>query len=127
MSRNRKAQSAAIRFKPVVKAVLLCLLIGGSGVGYVWQKDQLDGLGKQIKSREVHLKHMVDHNERLQRQLADMRGYKYLEMKIQELKLGLVPPQPGQVWYLAEPGAEAPSTPTERQYAARNGSPLELP
>jgi hypothetical protein len=41
MARNRKNQSAAMRFGPVLKALLLCLLIGGSGIGYVWQKDQI--------------------------------------------------------------------------------------
>ena len=45
MARNRKYQSAAIRFGPALKALLLCLLIGGSGVGYVWQKDQIIRLG----------------------------------------------------------------------------------
>ena len=30
MAANRKSQSAAIRFGPVLKALLLCLLIGGS-------------------------------------------------------------------------------------------------
>jgi len=45
MARNRKSQSAAIRFGPALKAFLLCLLIGGSGIGYVWQKDQIGRLG----------------------------------------------------------------------------------
>ena len=41
MARNRKNQSAVVRFGPAVKALLLCLFIGGSGVGYVWQQNQL--------------------------------------------------------------------------------------
>ena len=45
MARNRKYQSAANRFGPALKAFLLCLLIGGPGVGYVWQKDQISQLG----------------------------------------------------------------------------------
>ena len=48
MARNRKYQSAASRFGPALKAFLLCLLIGGSGIGYVWQKDQISQLGQQI-------------------------------------------------------------------------------
>ena len=52
MAKNRVNQSAAIRFGPALKAFLLCLLIGGSGVGYVWQKSQIHELGKMIKARE---------------------------------------------------------------------------
>jgi hypothetical protein len=45
MAKNRKNQSAAIRFGPALKALGLCLLIGGAAVGYVWQKNQIDQLG----------------------------------------------------------------------------------
>ena len=38
MAKNRKNQAAEIRFGPVLKVVLLCLLIGGSAIGYVWQQ-----------------------------------------------------------------------------------------
>ena len=72
MARNRKHQSAAIRFGPTLKALLLCLLIGGSGVGYVWQKDQIYKLGQQIKKREVRLRELADNNEKLRKQLGTM-------------------------------------------------------
>ena len=55
MAKNRKYQSAALRYGPAFKAFLLCLLIGGSGVGYVWQKNQIYELGQQIKKRELRL------------------------------------------------------------------------
>jgi hypothetical protein len=103
MARNRKYQSAAIRFGPALKVFLLCLLIGGSGVGYVWQKDQISQLGQQIKKRELRLVEMDNYNERLRKQLAEMRSPRFLERRIQELGLGLLPPQPVQVWRLAEP------------------------
>jgi len=38
MAHNRKSQPASIRFGPALKAFLLCLLIGGSGVGYVAER-----------------------------------------------------------------------------------------
>ena len=47
MAKNRKYRSAALRFGPALKAVLLCLLLGGSGLGYVWQKNQIYELGRQ--------------------------------------------------------------------------------
>ena len=79
MARNRKYQSAAIRFGPALKAFLLCLLIGGSGVGYVWQKDQVSQLGQQIKKREAQLKGLVYQNEKLRKQLGEMRSPASLE------------------------------------------------
>src|ERR1041384_1177966 len=103
MARNRKSQSAAIRFGPVVKAILLCLLIGGSGIGYVWQKDQIGRLGRQKKDREIRLDRLKHQNSDLHQDLAFMRRPKALEERIKELKLGLGPPQPGQVWRLTEP------------------------
>ena len=89
MARNRKYQSAAIRFGPALKAFLLCLLIGGSGVGYVWQKNQIVELGQQIRKRELRLTELDDQNEKLKKQLAMMRSPQFLEQRIQELNLGL--------------------------------------
>jgi len=120
MARNRKSQSAAVRFGPALKAFLLCLLIGGSGVGYVWQKDQILKLGGQRKSRELQLGQLEDQNEKLSKQLATMRSPQYLETQIQRLNLGLVRPQPGQVWRLTEPAAEGQRPGTEHQFAAQN-------
>jgi len=125
MARNRKYQSAAIRFGPALKAFLLCLLIGGSGVGYVWQKDQISQLGKEIKRRELRLLELGDQNKKLSKQLAAMRSPSFLERRIQELGLGLVPPQPAQVWRLTEPLPDLPHPDAEQQYAAPQRSGTE--
>jgi len=103
MGRNRKYQTAAIRFGPAVKAFLLCLLIGGSGVGYVWQKDQIVQLGREIKRREIRLIELRDQNEKQKNQLETMRSPRCLEARIKELNLGLVQPLPAQIWRLPEP------------------------
>jgi hypothetical protein len=125
MARNRKYHSAAIRFGPVLKAFLLCLLIGGSGVGYVWQKDQIYLLARQIKKRELGLKGLADQNEKLRKQLATMRSPRFLEWRIQELGLGLVPPQPAQVLRLSEPARGWPGPEGERQYATPGEMTIE--
>lgn len=106
MSRNRKSQSAAARFGPALKALVLCLLLGGSGVGYVWQQDQIGRLGKQIKARESRLEQLQEQNEDLRRKLESLRSPGALQRRIQELNLGLVPAQPTQIWRLPEPGPE---------------------
>ena len=114
MARNRKYQSAAIRFGPALKAFLLCLLIGGSGVGYVWQKNQIFDLGQQIRKREKILADLEKQNDQLRRQLAWMQSVKYLEGRIKELNLGLVPPEPAKIWWLRETRQLQPSERPER-------------
>ena len=73
MAGNRKSQSAAIRFGPALKAVFLCLLIAGSAIGYVWQKNEIYRLSQQIRQGELRLKQMTDDNEKLRVKLADLR------------------------------------------------------
>jgi hypothetical protein len=126
MARNRRNQSAAIRFGPALKAFLLCLLIGGAGVGYVWQKSQIDGLGRERLKRERRLAAGRGHNDKLEKHLAEIRSPAFIEGRIKELNLGLASPHPSQVWRLAEPPrlpegtAEEPETvPAGRLAAAR--------
>ena len=126
MSRNRRNQSAAIRFGPAIKALLLCLLIGGSGVGYVWQKSQIGELGKEIKKHELELSALRQLNDKMRKQLAIMSSPRFLEARAKELNLGLVPPQPSQIWRLPEPVATPPPTAeSKRQYAAQQGPAIE--
>ena len=124
MAKNRRHQSAAIRFGPALKAFVLCTLIMGSALGYVWQKSQIYELGQQIRKREMRLKELQDQNEKLRRQQAFMKSPQFLEARIRELNLGLVPPQPSQIWYMKEPVTES-QLPQNRQLAARQ-SPANI-
>lgn len=123
MARNRKSQSAAIRFGPALKAFLLCLLIGGSGVGYVWQKEQIAMLGKQIKSKEAEQRRLEVENGRLERLLANMRSPTFLELQIRKSGLGLAQPKDNQIIWLREPLADPVRAVNEAQYAARSDRP----
>jgi len=97
----------------------LCLVIGGSGVGYVWQKNQIYELGKQIKQREQRLSALEQQGEKLKKQLATLRTVQSLEDSIKKLNLGLGQPQISQVWHLVEPSRDGAGTMTnETQYAA---------
>lgn len=129
MAKNRKSQSAAVRFGPAIKAFLLCLLIGGSGVGYVWQKSQINELWAQIGKRDKHLAELRDQSEKMRRQLAMLQTPQYIEMRIKELNLGLVQPQPAQIWRMVEPPAEI-ARPADglrgAQYAARQSNNNDL-
>jgi len=97
MAKNRKNQAAEIRFAPVLKVVLLCTLIGGSAIGYVWQKSQIDRLGRQIAERENRLKQLKNDNKLLADQIAFLHSPVMLDRRVKELNLGLAPAQPMQV------------------------------
>ncbi|HWY76382.1 MAG TPA: hypothetical protein VN281_12230 [Verrucomicrobiae bacterium] len=125
MARNRKNQSVAIRFGPALKALLICAVIVTACLGYVWLKKQLGELGQQTRRREVLLRELHAQNEKLRRQLAELQSVPMLEARVKELKLGLQPPQPAQVWNLTEPAAD-PAGSAEKQYAEKLKGP-DLP
>ena len=127
MARNRKHQSAAIRFGPALKALLLCALIGGSGVGYVWQKSQISELGQQISKRERNLAQLQEQNKKLRDQLAMLRSPAKLDQRVRELNLGLGQPQASQIWRVAEP-ADQPSAhrePAQQFVAQQTRGPMQ--
>jgi cell division protein FtsL len=106
MAKNRKNQAAAIRFGPVIKVLLLCALFCGSAVGYVWQKNQIYQLGKQISEANSHLKQLTVDNKKLSDQLAYLRSVVTLDQRARSL--GLAPAQPMQVVRLPEPTFSSP-------------------
>ena len=120
MAKNRKNQSAAIRFGPALKALFLCLLIAGSAVGYVWQKSQIYQLGQQIRQREIRLARLQNDDQKLGDQLSILRSPTMLDRRARELNLGLSPAQPMQVLRLAEPASAPPENKNlTRQFAER--------
>jgi hypothetical protein len=108
MARNRKNESVALRFGPALKAFGLCMLLGGAAVGYVWQRSQIDELGRQITEREKKLAEIREQNKKLRDNLAILRSPGRLEQKLKDLNLGLVLPQPMDVWRVSEPVAPVP-------------------
>ena len=108
MGRNRKNGSATW-LVPGVKAALICLLLGGSAIGYVYQKNQLIELGRQIQKKQQHLKGLSDGNARLHAQLQTLQSPKFLGERARELKLGLVQPAQSQILTIVEvPATTAP-------------------
>ena len=60
---NRKKGNKAVRFGPALKAVLICVVTCGLGLGYVWQKQQINSLGQQIKENEIKLEELRRENK----------------------------------------------------------------
>jgi cell division protein FtsB len=113
MGRNRK-NGSAVRFVPAVKAALICLLLGVSAIGYVYQKNQIFDLGKQIQARERKLVELRSSNAKLQKGLLTMQSATQLEKRTRELNLGLVQPAQSQILTIVEvPAIAVPKPATE--------------
>jgi hypothetical protein len=125
MAKNKKSQTAAIRFGPALKAFFLCFIIAGSAVGYVWQKSQIYELGREIRQREIRLTQLKSENQKLTDQLAILRSPVMLDQRARALNLGLIPAQPGQVYRLPEPVLRSLQDNLARQLAGQaDGAPL---
>jgi len=116
MARNRK-NDAALRVGQVMSAVALCALFAGLGLGYVWYKNQIDLLGRQIKDHEMRLADLQRQNKMRRDQLATLCSAPALDARVKKLKLGLGPPALSQVIRLVD----AP----DYEQAVQTPSPLE--
>jgi ABC-type phosphate transport system auxiliary subunit len=115
MARNKKHDSV-LRAGPLMKAVTLCALFAGLGLGYVWYKDQIDLLGRQIKENEVRLGELQRQNKMRREQLATLCSPVALDARVKQLNLGLGPPALWQVIRLVDARdiAQAPQAPEQR-------------
>ena len=123
MAKNRKNLAAAIRFGPALKASFLCLLIGGSAVGYVWQKNEIYRLGQQIRQRETKLAQLQNDNKRLSDQISILHSPVMIDRRAKELNLGLTPATPMQVVRLTE-ATFVPEKKSLRKFAQRPATEL---
>ncbi len=104
MKRNRKREQ--LRFGTVTKSLAVCICIGVSGLGYVWQKNTIYRLGDEIKKRETALSSAHKRNLMLAAQMAHLESPAQLEAECQQYNLSLVAPKENQVVRLYEPGPE---------------------
>src|SRR5262245_27470908 len=126
MAHNRKHQSAAVRFGPALKVLLLCLFVGGSGVGYVWQKNQLLRLSSQLKNVEKDLEKRRGENQLLNRYVAERLLPEALEAKVHEFKLGLVPTSATNILFVTDRPIEPSTAGNELTESKRSTVPSGL-
>ena len=112
MARNRKNESAASRFAPALKALLLFAFFVTAGVGYVGYKSQTKILGDQKRACELRLSSLQQKNASLQAQLKILQSPVALELQVKKLNsdknnLGLGPPAQTQVVRLVESAPES--------------------
>ena len=99
---NRKKNGSNVRFGPALKAVLICLITCGLGLGYVWQKQQINTLGGRIKENEIKLEELRRVNKDLGDRLAYLMSPQELDARLRNLNLDLQVPLPQQIVGLVE-------------------------
>lgn len=107
MARNRKNQPASLKLGAALRVFVVCLVLGGSGVGFVLQKNKIYDLGQLKKRREVELDNLSKDNDRWRDQLRGLQLPQRLADRVRQLNLGLVPARPEQIIWLPEPASQA--------------------
>jgi hypothetical protein len=102
MPRSRKNRLASVSASSVVKMGLACLLLGTACLAYLWQKNQISLLAQEKKRGEMRLEELRRLNKARGDHLAYLRLPWVLEVRVKELNLGLVAPQPEQILRLVE-------------------------
>jgi hypothetical protein len=125
MARQQEGQTLAAWPGPALKAALICSFIVACCVGYVWEKQQINVLAEQFGKKEARLAELRNQNDKLKRQLASLLSPAALDQRVKDLKLGLGPPQPTQIWWLPEPADRPGTFKTELRYAAASPSGAE--
>ena len=116
MSRRRVG---ALKPKTVITSIVICSAICLAGIGYVWAKTQLWGLGKKQKMLEVHRDDLRRGNESLQRTYAAMCTHERLAARAKELQLGLSAPTNSQMIRMPEPQPRSQQPPPPRYYVVK--------
>ena len=104
---NRKRKKLSVRFGPALKAVLICLVTCSLGLGYVWQKKQINDLGAQIKENENKMEDLRRENKRRGDTLAYLMSPQELDARLRQLGLDLEVPRPEQIVVLVDAKIEA--------------------
>ncbi|MBR90334.1 MAG: hypothetical protein CMO66_03560 [Verrucomicrobiales bacterium] len=99
---TRRNGTMLARFGPAVKAAVICLVTCGLGLGYVWQKQQIAQLGKEIKGLEMRLGDLNKENKELGDTLAQLKSPQVLDQLVKQWHLELEMPRPSQVVVLEE-------------------------
>ena len=115
----RRRRVGALKPKTVFTSIVVCSAICLAGIGYVWAKTQLWGLGKEIKRLEVRRDELKRGNEALQRTYAAMCTHERLAARVKELQLGLSAPTNSQMIRLTEPPPRSQQQLPPRYYAVK--------
>lgn len=117
---GRKGDGVAVA--PALAVFCFCLFAGVAAVGYLYQKNQLETLGREIRYKEIHLEDLKAENEKLADLLTRYQTPRYLDMAVKRERLGLVEPREEQILRLEETQHSEPAQISERRWVRRRSA-----
>jgi hypothetical protein len=123
MARTRQNASLTARLAPALKALCLCTFVGGSGIGYVWQKDQVHQLGQVCRKLESRRDELRRANKIQADSLNTLCSPAHLKARVKQFNLELVEPDPTQVVRLVEYRFGSPETSPDRKLVLQAAPP----
>lgn len=118
---KRENETAGFTFGPAIKAFLFCLFIGGSGLGFVWQKQEIGDLGRQLKDAELRLEELRRQNKNRTETLQQFLDPRLLAQKATTQFPDLTQPVANRIFILPEP------PPMVRESVAPAAAPSSVP
>jgi cell division protein FtsL len=111
----KQRRKTALKAKNVILSIAICTAVCLAGVGYIWAKSQLYGLGREIKRLETKLDELKRTNALMHQAYAAMSSPRELDAAVRRLNLGLAAPRPDQIVRMREPVPQR-----ETNYAAND-------
>lgn len=124
MATNRRRDADAVRIGVLVRALLICAMIAGLGIGYVRQNAEQLSMGRRISELEQRRERLTRTLEAQRTTLSMLVSRPQLLARVERFKLALTNAAPGQRLYVAVPGtalASRPIVPTGVPAGANGG------
>lgn len=127
MSQNRRRNANAVPVASMAAWILLCLIIGIGGLGYVWLKNDLHGSGKEISKLEEQLRNLAMQNQAVRTRIDALTSRENLKLRYQSDKktfAGLIEIEGESLVFLGRMNSPAVASRSDlRKVAVLEGSP----
>jgi hypothetical protein len=107
-----RKKTNAVEASTIAKVVALSLFIGGSGVGYVFQKSQIVGLGDQVAGNLETIHELEERHKNVRLKFERATSREQLELMARRFQLPLGEPDRKWIIELPEPRVEPGRTPS---------------
>ena len=91
MSANRRRHANTLSIAKIVLMSIVALLVGGSGVSYVWGKNRLHAIGTEIKQLERRLEQLKSANQVASSNIKKYSSTATLQDRLSSGSIQLVP------------------------------------
>jgi hypothetical protein len=106
---NRRRHANAVPVASLIRWVVVAFFLGTAGLSYVYFKNQLQTSGNDIRNLETQLNSLQTQDEAVRAQIDRLSAHGYLERRLAEGFIQLVPIRDDRIVRLHAPGSRAAS------------------